>query len=145
MSDHQHVAWFQTYEVVPVWQWLGRSIGLLPAYAVVCLVEAAGVAASVEWVSTAGVCISAVSLGGTFTGLTALGLMAARAVSGGQPQRAIGLTTASFGFGQMVGPTVAGILSEQTGNLRSASLLAAAALVLAAILAFGASRQTRVR
>ena len=130
---------------VPVWQWLGRRIGLLPAYAVVCLVEAIGVAASVEWVSMTGVCVSAILLGGTFMGLTALGLMAARELSSGQPQRAIGLTTASFGFGQMIGPTVAGIMSEQSGSLRGASLLAAAALVLAAVLAVVASRKARVR
>ncbi len=128
-----------TIPSVPVWQRLGQRVGLLKAYAVACLVEAAGVAASVEWVSVAGVCVSAILLGGTFMGLTALGLMAARELSGGRPQRALGLTTASFGFGQMIGPTVAGVLSEYSGSLRAASLAAAAALVLAAALAFGTS------
>ena len=129
-----------TIPSVPVWQWLGRRIGLLRAYAVACLIQAAGVAASVEWVSTTGICVSAILLGGTFMGLTALGLMSARELSGERPQRAIGLTTASFGLGQMVGPTVAGILSEHFGSLRAASLLAAAALVAGAMLAFATSK-----
>jgi predicted MFS family arabinose efflux permease len=128
-----------TIPSVPVWQRLGQRVGLLKAYAVACLVEAGGVAASVEWVSPAGICVSAILLGGTFMGLTALGLMGARELSGGQPQRALGLTTASFGFGQMIGPTVAGVLSEYSGSLRAASLAATAALVLAAALAFGTS------
>ena len=128
-----------TIPSVPLWQWLGSRIGLLRAYAIACLVEAVAVTASVEWESVTGVCISAVLLGGTFMGLTALGITGARVLSGGRVQRAIGLTTASFGFGQMVGPTVAGVLSQQSGSLRSASLAAAAALVLAALLAYGTS------
>ena len=128
-----------TIPSVPLWQRLGQRIGLLKAYAVACLVEAVGVAASVEWSSPAGVALSAVLLGGTFMGLTALGLMGARELAGSQAQRAIGLTTASFALGQMIGPTVAGILSEQTGSLRAPSLLAALALVIAAALAFSTS------
>jgi predicted MFS family arabinose efflux permease len=120
---------------VPVWQRLGRRIGLAGAYALACFVEAIGVAASVEWTTIAGVCLSAVLLGGTFMGLTALGLMRARAASGDRPHRAIALATASFGAGQMVGPTLAGVLSEYSGSLRGASLAAAAALVLAAAIA----------
>jgi len=61
--------------------------------------------------------------------------MSARELAGSQPQRAIGLTTASFALGQMIGPTVAGILSERTGSLREPSLLAALAPVIAAGLA----------
>ena len=34
---------------VPLWQMVGRKIGLAKAYAVACVMEAAGVAASVEW------------------------------------------------------------------------------------------------
>lgn len=120
---------------VPLWQWLSRRIGLARAFAVACLVEAVGVAASVEWMTTAGVCASAVLLGGTFMGLTALGLMAGRAIAGERAQRVIGLMTASFGIGQMIGPTIAGALAEATGNLRAPSLLAAAALVIAAAIA----------
>ena len=125
---------------VPLWQILGRRIGLLQAFTIACIVEAVGVAASVEWVSIAGVCVGALLLGGTFMGLTALGLMAGRALSEGQPQRVIGTMTASFSVGQMVAPSVAGFLSERTGDFRAASLMAAAALLVAAMLTFAASR-----
>jgi predicted MFS family arabinose efflux permease len=126
---------FAAVPSVPIWHGLGRRIGLARAYALACLVEAIGVAASVEWATIAGACLSAVLLGGTFMGLTALGLMRARAASGDRPHRAIALATASFGAGQMVGPTLAGVLSEYSGSLRGASLAAAAALVLAAAIA----------
>ncbi len=125
---------------VPLWQWLGHRIGLKQAFAAASIVEALGIAASVGWVTVPGVCAAAVLLGGTFMGLTALGLMSGRALAGGQgagngAQQVISLMTVSFSVGQTAGPWIAGVLAERTGSLRMASLLAAAALVLAALLA----------
>jgi MFS family permease len=124
---------------VPLWQRLGLRIGLVRAYAIACVVEAVGVAASVEWVTIFGVCASAVLLGGTFMGLTALGLMSGSVLAGTKQQSVIGLMTASFGAGQMIGPSVAGFLAESTGSLRLPSLLAAAALIVGAVLALDSS------
>lgn len=125
---------------VALWRRLGDRIGLMQAFAIAALVEAAGVAASVEWVTIAGACVSAVLLGGTFMGITALGLLIARQLSGGAAHRAIGRMTASFGFGQMLGPIVAGYLFEHSGSFRVASLAAAAALLVAAGLAMWSAR-----
>jgi predicted MFS family arabinose efflux permease len=120
---------------VALWSWAGQRMGLTRAFALACPIEALGVAASVEWVAVPGVCLSAVFLGGTFMGITALGLMAGRQLSGGDRQRALGLMTSSFASGQMTGPTVAGLLFDSLGSLPVPSLVAAAALVLAAWLA----------
>jgi predicted MFS family arabinose efflux permease len=120
---------------VALWTRLGERIGILNAYAVACVIEAIGVGASVEWVTMPGVCFAALLLGGTFMGLTALGFMAARVLSAGNPHQAFGRMTASFSLGQMLGPTLAGFLSEQSGSFRVASLIAAAALIAAASLA----------
>jgi predicted MFS family arabinose efflux permease len=120
---------------VTVWSWLGKRIGILNAFAAACAMEAVGVATSVEWVTIPGVCLSALLLGGTFMGITALGFMAGRMLSPGNPHRTFARMTASFSGGQMVGPTVAGFLSERLGDFRVASLIAAGALVVAAALA----------
>jgi len=117
---------------VPLWNAVGGRIGLMRAYAVASLVEAVGVAASVEFPSLAGICLAALCLGGTFMGLTALGLVGARSLSAGAPQNAIARMTASFALGQMIGPLVAGTLTDWTGSFRAASLLAALGLVIAA-------------
>jgi predicted MFS family arabinose efflux permease len=127
---------------VMFWTRLGGRIGIMNAYAVACVIEAMGVAASVEWATISGICFSALVLGGTFMGLTALGFMAARALSGENSHRAFGRMTASFGIGQMTGPTLAGILAQQTGSFRAASLIAAAALMIAAALALWTSSRT---
>jgi predicted MFS family arabinose efflux permease len=127
---------------VTIWARLGERIGIMNAFAAACVIEAIGVAASVEWVTISGVCFSALLLGGTFMGLTALGLMAASVLSGGRSHQAFGRMTASFAIGQMVGPTLAGYLSERSGNFRVASLIAAAALIAAAVLALWTSWAT---
>ena len=122
-----------------VWLWskLSGAAGILGAFAIACLVEAAGVIASVASSHAAGIFFAAACLGGTFMGLTALGLVAARTlpVSGGgarDARRVVALMTAAFGTGQVLGPTLAGAMFDHTGNYVAASVAAAAALILAA-------------
>ena len=124
---------------VTIWSWLGERIGIMTAFAAACAVEAVGVATSVEWVTIPGVCLSALLLGGTFMGITVLGFMAGRMLSAGHPHQTFARMTASFSVGQMVGPLLAGFLSERFGDFRVASLIAAGALVIAAALAIRTS------
>ena len=63
---------------VALWVAAGRRLGAATAFAIACVVEAAGVFASVAWPTSAGLFLAAALLGGTFMGLTALGLIAAR-------------------------------------------------------------------
>jgi predicted MFS family arabinose efflux permease len=118
---------------VALWTRLGSRIGILRTFAIVALVEAAGVAASALFLSPATVILTSIFVGGTFMGLTALGLIGARE-GGGDPRGRIALMTASFSFGQILGPSFAGYVYDLTGSLAVPSLAAAAALVIAALL-----------
>ncbi|HXP06517.1 MAG TPA: YbfB/YjiJ family MFS transporter, partial [Stellaceae bacterium] len=118
---------------VALWTGIAARLGIPKAFAVACLVEAAGVLASVAWRTPTGVFAAAVLVGGTFMGLTALGLIRARALAGGDPRRALALMTGAFGLGQIVGPAFAGFLSDQLGSFRTPSIVAAATLVVAAV------------
>ncbi len=120
---------------VAAWTWLARRSSVLSAFAIACIVEALGVVASVLWISLPGLFVAAVFLGGTFMGITALGLMAARSLSPGEPRRMLAIMTAAFGLGQIIGPLVAGYSFDLTGSFLVSSLLAAAGLCLAALLA----------
>ena len=71
-------------------------------------------------------------LGGTFMGITALGLIHARGLASGDPRRSLALMTASFGLGQVVGPAFAGYSHGIAGSFVPPSLFASVALVLAA-------------
>lgn len=128
-----------------VWMWnryAGRT-SLSRAFAVACLVEAAGVALSVSVLTPAALIVSAILLGGTFIPITAMGLARARQMTGSNPARVVALMTAAFGTGQMVGPVVAGWLLERSGSLYSASMLAGASLVAAAMLITLAEKMMR--
>ncbi len=121
-----------------VWLWgvLGRRIGTAPAFAMAALVEAVGVLASVTSSGAMSVSLGAVLLGGTFMGLTALGLTRARELARGDARRTMAAMTGAFGAGQIVGPMVAGVLSDALGGFLMPSVLAAAGLVLAGWLAY---------
>jgi predicted MFS family arabinose efflux permease len=109
-------------------------MGNARAFALACVLEAAGVAASVLWSALPGIVASALLLGGTFMGLTALGLIESRRLSRGDPRRTLAIMTAAFGLGQILGPAFAGFVHDLTGSFLVPSLGAAGALLVAATL-----------
>jgi predicted MFS family arabinose efflux permease len=128
---------------VAVWVAAGRLLGVLNAFALACVVEAAGVYASVAWPTPGGLLLAAILLGGTFMGLTALGLIAARSLAPANARRGLAIVTSGFGVGQIVGPVVAGYGFDLTGSFFLPSMIAVAALVVGAGLAV-AIRRTQV-
>lgn len=119
---------------VALWAWIARRFSISAAFALACLIEAAGVLASVAWQTAIGMLVAAILVGGTFMGITALGLIRARALVTGEPRRALALMTGAFGLGQIVGPAFAGTLSDNLGSFTVPSIAAAGALLLAAAL-----------
>ena len=65
-------------------------------------------------------------------GITALGLIRARRLSTGDPRRSLAFMTTAFGLGQMIGPTFAGFAYDLGDSFLVPSLVAAAALLVAA-------------
>jgi predicted MFS family arabinose efflux permease len=130
---------------VLLWSRLAQRIGIPTAFAIAALFEAVGVVASVVWPSAIGICLAALLVGGTFMGLTVLGLVRGRELARGDcaqgqtaardPRRVMAAMTGAFGMGQIIGPTLAGVLSDALGGFAVPSMIAAAALVVAAWLA----------
>lgn len=117
---------------VPLWAWIGNRLGNNRGFAIACLVEAVGVVMSVLATSPFAIVVSAALLGGTFMGITSLGLIYARDLSTDDPRRSLAFMTAAFGLGQMIGPTFAGFAYRLDNSFLAPSLAAAAALVIAA-------------
>lgn len=126
---------------VAVWTQLAARFGLSATFAIACVVEAVGVLASVTWRSAPGAFLAAILVGGTFIGLTALGLVRARMLASGDPRRVLALMTGAFGLGQIVGPSYAGFVADRLGSFIVPSATAVGALLLAAVLT-GATPET---
>jgi predicted MFS family arabinose efflux permease len=146
MRSAEPVAWLlvgcTAAPSIAAWGFVARRIGNAKAFALACLLEAAGVTASVLGSSVPTVVVSAALLGGTFMGLTALGLIEARRLSTGDPRRSLAVMTAAFGLGQILGPAIAGAMRDMTGSFTTPSLGAATALLLAAVLVLVPVRPT---
>lgn len=119
---------------IMLWSWLARRIGIVDAFAIACVAEAIGVLASIASPTEAGILLAATLLGGTFVGITALGLMRAQELAFGDPRRVIAQLTGAFGFGQIVGPLFAGAVFDLTGDFALTSCVAAGGLLIAAVL-----------
>ncbi|MBX2805767.1 MAG: YbfB/YjiJ family MFS transporter [Hyphomicrobiales bacterium] len=130
---------------IAFWIFVSKRLGPLLSYAIACLVEAVGVGASVLWDNFIGVFVAAVFLGGTMIGITAIGFMAARTLSSGDQRVNVALMTASFGLGQVAGPTFAGYLADATGSYLIPSLAGCLALLAASAMAFFLHRGSPVR
>jgi len=120
---------------VAVWTMIESRVGIARAFALACALEAIGVAASGLWIERSGIVLAAALLGATFMGITALGLIWGRRLAQGDPRRILAVMTAAFGVGQIIGPTLAGVVFDATGSFLFPSLVASAALLVAAILA----------
>ncbi|MFZ0500659.1 MAG: YbfB/YjiJ family MFS transporter [Steroidobacteraceae bacterium] len=120
---------------VALWSAIGQRLGATRGFALAALTEALGVVGTITWQSSAGVFAATVLVGGTFMGLTGLGLSRGRELAAKNPQRGLALMTSAFGIGQIVGPSFAGALSDRLGSFTLVSVAAAAALVICAALA----------
>jgi predicted MFS family arabinose efflux permease len=120
---------------VAVWAKAASRFGIPRLFSIACVAEAVGIAASVLWHSVTGALFASALLGGTFMGLTALGFACARELVPHNPRPVLAQMTAGFGVGQIVGPILAGYLSDLTGGFAVPSLLAAGALIAASVIA----------
>jgi predicted MFS family arabinose efflux permease len=127
-----------------LWSRIGARIGLLAALFVAHLVQAVGIVAPVFSDAPAVVLIAALLFGATVIGITALVVAYAGRTGGARAGRMIGLLTASFSVGQIVGPIIAGKLAEEGGFDLPLVLAAVTVVVGALLLAAGAMAQGAV-
>ena len=117
---------------VAAWVYLSKTMGLASALVAALIVESAGVALSVLVSHPFAVIVAAGLLGAIFMAITTLGLVYARGLSSRDARRSVGMMTAAFGLGQMIGPAFAGYAYGIGDSFLIPSLSAAAALLVAA-------------
>ncbi|WP_371558489.1 YbfB/YjiJ family MFS transporter [Cupriavidus gilardii] len=96
--------------------------------------QAAGVAIAAVWPTLAGFALSSLLAGLPFTALVLFAMHEARRLAGEQAPRLIGLMTAAYGLGQIVGPPFATALVARTGGFAASLIGAAVALLIGALI-----------
>lgn len=96
--------------------------------------QAVGVLLSVAWPTVPGFALGSLLLGLPFTAITLFLVRDARRLRGNAAAGLIGLATASYGVGQIVGPLFAAPLAQRSGSFAVPLLVAAAALAMGALL-----------
>lgn len=120
------------------WAAAARRLGVWGALIAAHLVQAAGVVLPLAGGGPAGA-LSAIAFGLTFIGIVAQSFVLGRRLSGGASTRVIGLLTAAYGLGQILGPLAAARLAGPGGDYgRALSAAAVAVLAAALLLALGA-------
>jgi len=112
------------------WTAAARRWGLPRALLGACVAQSAAMLAPFALHGAAGVIVLAVGLGGTFVGIASLGTAFGRALRPARANATIGLLTALYGAGQVIGPSIATHVALTTGSYRFALLVAAGALGL---------------
>ncbi len=110
--------------------WLGRSPAPRQLWTRAKWVLAVGVLAPAIAINVPTLLISAVCVGGTFMVITMAGIKEALRLGGAPASLAVGVMTAAFGAGQIVGPLTVSLLGRSDHAFAWASLLAASGLVV---------------
>ena len=111
-----------------LWGALAGRVGYARALTGAYLLQAAGIALPIAGGAGAAFA-SAMLFGGTFAGITALTLTLGGYLAPGRSARLIGMLTAVFGLGQMIGPVLGGLIASRAQDFTPA-LIAAAVCVL---------------
>jgi len=118
-----------------LWVRLAGRLGYIPALTVAYIAQACGTALPAVGNGLAVALAAAVLFGGTFIGISALTLTLAGLLA---PDRssttAIGLLTAIFGLGQIVGPLLAAFLAGHSDNFGLALTVAAGMILIGGVL-----------
>lgn len=117
-----------------IWSLLGKRWGLIKSLIFAMVLQSFGIALPVLWMSATSLIISAALFGATFMGITTLATTIARQMNLSNTSRLIGYMTAIYAIGQMIGPTIAGVLSSVTHSFNSALIGAAGVVFLGACL-----------
>jgi predicted MFS family arabinose efflux permease len=127
-----------------IWSTLAKKWGFVKSLVFSMILQSIGIALPVFWLTQSGLIISALLFGATFMGITTLTTTLARQMSPSNSSRIIGYLTAIYAAGQMIGPTIAGMLSSYTQSFNSALIGAASVVFIGAVLLVSGIRFDRM-
>ncbi|AYC30473.1 YbfB/YjiJ family MFS transporter [Paenisporosarcina cavernae] len=126
-----------------VWAYYGNRFGWMTSFFVLLLIQSIGIALPAFSSSIVSFYISALLFGATFMGVTTLVAAYARGKLPHASARILAILTITYALGQMVGPSIAGIVTDASGDYHLALYGAAIAVFLGALFVIPLMAQER--
>ncbi|MGG0845996.1 YbfB/YjiJ family MFS transporter [Peribacillus simplex] len=117
-----------------IWSLLAKKWGFIKSLVLAMVLQSLGIAMPAFWMSKTSFVISALLFGATFMGITTLATTLGREMNPSDSSRTIGILSAIYAIGQLIGPTLAGVLSSLTHDFNAAFIGAACVVFFGAIL-----------
>ncbi|MFE5426114.1 YbfB/YjiJ family MFS transporter [Peribacillus simplex] len=117
-----------------IWSLLAKKWGVIKSLVLAMALQSFGIAMPAFWMPKTSFVISAILFGATFMGITTLATTLGREMNPSDSSRTIGILTAIYAIGQLIGPTLAGVLSSLTHDFNAAFIGAASVVFFGAIL-----------
>jgi predicted MFS family arabinose efflux permease len=117
-----------------IWSMFAKKWGFVKSLVFAMALQSLGIMMPAFWISKTSFVISALLFGATFMGITTLATTLGRQMNPSNSSRTIGILTAIYAIGQLIGPTLAGILSSSTHNFNAALIGASSVVFIGACL-----------
>ncbi len=127
-----------------IWSAFAKKRGFVKSLVFSMILQSIGIALPVFWLTQSSLMISALLFGATFMGITTLATTLARQMNPKNSSRIIGYLTAFYAAGQMIGPTIAGVILSYTQSFNSALIGAASVVFLGSMLLVSGIRYDRM-
>ncbi|WP_372740923.1 YbfB/YjiJ family MFS transporter [Neptunomonas sp.] len=117
-----------------IWDLIARRIGLLNALISASILQILGILLPVIEPNLIFTMTGAILFGATFSGMVCLVLTMAGRYYPTRPAKMMGKMTLSFGVAQIIGPLIAGLLAEESGNYNDGLYMAAIVMAFGSVL-----------
>jgi predicted MFS family arabinose efflux permease len=102
-----------------IWSYIAKKIGSSRALIYAYLNQLISILILVLFTNLFSIVLSSILFGATFIGIVNLTLSFGKSLSQKDSTLIVGILTAGYGLGQIIGPIVAGYLAEKSGNFSS--------------------------
>lgn len=116
-----------------IWSYFGSKYGYMLSLMILLLIQAVGIVLPALSDSSISFYVSAILFGATFMGVTTLATAFARDKNSLGSARVIAIMTTVYALGQMIGPSIAGVLTAETESYTGALSGAAFVVFIAAL------------
>jgi predicted MFS family arabinose efflux permease len=117
-----------------IWSILAKKWGFVKSLVLAMALQSLGMAIPAFWISKTSFIITALLFGATFMGITTLATTLGRQINPSNSSRTIGILTAIYAVGQLIGPILSGVMSSFTHNFNTALIGASSVVLIGAAL-----------